>query len=709
MTAWTFEAEPAGHTGATVTLVEGSSFCISTTSGDITEGAAQGLFAHDTRILSCWQLEIDDQRPEPLTSLNREPFWATFLSRAHRPGKSESTLLVERDRRVGTGMREDLILHNLSDEPVSCTVTIAVDADFADLFAVKEDRVRYRGEHEAHASDGQLRLDYEWRGMRRGLSVRAPDATTVRDKEIVFRAFVPARGRWQTTMLLLPVIDGRELSSQFGLRGEVDESQPVVRLKEWQRSSPVVQSQDEALNEAMQQSRQDLGSLRIFDPDHPDTPVVAAGAPWFMALFGRDSLLTSWMALPIDQSLALGTLATLAQHQGTKEDPTTEEQPGRILHEVRLGVDTGTALGGKSIYYGTADATPLFVVLLGELHEWGTPLDELEPLVPHADRALEWVEKYGDRDGDGFVEYQRMTDQGLVNQGWKDSWDGINFADGEIARSPIALAEVQAYVYGAYRSRARLARALGDDAKARECDQKADELKRRFNEAFWVSDAGYFGIALDKDKRLVDSCASNMGHCLWMRIIDEDKAPAVAEALGSRAMFNGWGIRTLSTQMGAYNPMSYHNGSVWPHDSALVASGLMRYGFVDQAQGIAKGLLDAARAYAGRLPELFCGFDRTAYPEPVPYPSSCSPQAWAAASPLQLVRMLLRFDPDIPNGRAWLAPQWPKQFGRLEVTNIPLAGTRVALYVDEDEFDVEGLPEGIELIREPRPATAEGP
>jgi glycogen debranching enzyme len=416
---------------------------------------------------------------------------------------------------------------------------------------------------------------------------------------------------------------------------------------------------DGSLQRTLHRSQQDVGALRIFDPEDPTLAAVAAGAPWFMALFGRDSLLTAYMALPVDRSLALGTLRTLARHQGRTTEPATEEEPGRILHEVRLGVDSGLSLGGGNIYYGTVDATPLFVVLLGEFARWGGDRRLVEELLPHADRALTWMERYGDRDADGFIEYRRATDRGLQNQGWKDSWDGITFADGRPAEAPIALGEVQGYAYDAFRARAELASWLNDDAGARRWSQRAAALKAAFNDRFWLPERGWYALALDRDKNPIDACASNMGHCLWSGIVDAEKAPLVAEHLLSPAMFTGWGIRTLSSAMGAYDPVSYHNGSVWPHDNALVVAGLMRYGFVTSAQRIAEALLAAAEHFGGRLPELFCGFDRGEFAEPVPYPTSCSPQAWASVTPVQLIRTLLRFDPELPQKRLWVAPVLP--------------------------------------------------
>jgi glycogen debranching enzyme len=344
------------------------------------------------------------------------------------------------------------------------------------------------------------------------------------------------------------------------------------------------------------------------------------------------------------------------------------------------------------------DATPLFVVVLGELARWGAAPDDVRELLPHADRALDWIDRYGDRDGDGFVEYQRATDRGLRNQGWKDSWDGVTFADGRPAEPPIALCEVQGYAYQAFRTRADLARDFGDEEGARHWSQRADALRAAFNEQFWLPDKGYFALALDRDKKPVDSCASNMGHCLWSGIVDTDKAAAVVEHLMSDAMFSGWGVRTLSTAMGAYDPVSYHNGSVWPHDNALIVAGLVRYGFVEQAQRLAQSLLDAAEQFAGgRLPELFCGLARGEFEQPVPYPTSCSPQAWAAAAPIQLIRSLLRLEPWVPRGSLSIAPVLPAEFIPLVVEGIALGDGRIGLEVTSDGSRVTGLPPGIEV------------
>ncbi|MDQ0578373.1 amylo-alpha-1,6-glucosidase [Streptomyces rishiriensis] len=695
------ETEPAVLTAATVTLVEGPTFCVSGTSGDMEAEVPQGLFFRDMRVISDWQVRVDGHRPHHLTVLSQDPYSTTFVSRVP-PHGSQSELLLERRRYVGEGMREDLRLRNLSTRPMTVPLTLDVGADFADVFAVKENRVRLVGEVTATPTGEALELVLHSGDSLRGVRVESSDATA-RPDGLDFLAELPARGEWCTTVLVRPSVEGEEAGSVFRPGAEPGESEPARRLRAWRESAPrITDIEDPELHKTLRRSLEDLGALRIFDPRHPEHTAIAAGAPWFMALFGRDSLLSSYMALPLDQTLALGTLQTLARDQGRKTDPDTEEESGRILHETRFGLDFPLARGGGSVYYGTADATPLFVIVLGELSRWGIAPDAVEELLPHADRALQWIEEYGDRDGDGFVEYQRMTGNGLLNQGWKDSYDGVNFADGSLAEPPIALCEVQSYVYAAYVVRSHFAHEAGDQKAVEHWTQRADALKEAFNEQFWLPERGWYAVGLDRDKRPIDALASNMGHCLWTGIADRDKAEHVAERLLSPEMFTGWGVRTLASTMGAYNPMSYHNGSVWPHDNALVATGLMRYGFVEHAQRVATGILDAAEAFGGRLPELFCGFDRSDYDAPLPYPTSCSPQAWAAATPVQLVRALLRIDPWMSHGQVWVAPAWPARYGRLRIHNIPLAGRRVELEVDGESTRVTGLPDEVEIVHQPR-------
>jgi glycogen debranching enzyme len=517
-----------------------------------------------------------------------------------------------------------------------------------------------------------------------------------------FEAIIPPRGEWTLCQQFACRIDDDKIEPRWLCGHPIERAKPAERMAQWRRSVPMLDTDNEGLRLVVAKSAEDLGALRIFDPDYPERAVVAAGAPWFMTLFGRDSLITSWMALLVDPDLALGVLQTLARFQGDEVNPRNEEEPGRILHEMRFGDAPSLSLGGGRVYYGTADATPLFVMLLGELRRWGLAKEAVDQLLPHADRAIHWIQHFGDRDGDGYVEYQRTSDRGLANQGWKDSGDGIRFADGRLPRTPIALCEVQGYVYGAYLARAYFAQEQGDQSMYIEFRHRAAELKANFNRDFWLDGKGWLAMGLDRDKQPIDALASNMGHCLWTGILDADKATIVAKRLLSRDMFSGWGIRTLGASMVGYNPISYHCGSVWPHDNAIVAAGLMRYGFVREAQRVILAMLDAAVQQGGRLPELFSGLDRLELPIVVDYPTSCSPQAWAAASPLLMLRTLLRLDPWVPRGKVWLHPALPDHIERLRVDRIPLAGSRVSVDVDGDKVSVTGLPEGLELVDAPR-------
>jgi len=698
---WAFTGgPPVSGSMATVSLVEGRCFCMSGPSGDIGTPGGHGLVVKDTRFLDHLELRVDGEPLEPLTVEPIGPHAATFVTRRRpRPGLADSTLLVVRRRYVGNGMVEDVTLENLSGTQADVTLTLTATTDFAGLFDVKEGRLgKRKGQVEVTTDDDVLRRRLDG-AESRAVELSATGGCTVFSHGLVWRLTVPARGTTTFTVRVVPVFEDVPMESPYRHGMSRRESHPALEHRRWRERSPVVSAGDVRLDRLVRTCTDDLAGLRITDPHHPRRIVLAAGAPWFMTLFGRDSLLTAWMLLPLDARVARGTLETLAETQGRVVDPRTEEQPGRILHEVRSGLTDEAPDGEETVYYGTVDATPLFVMLAGELHRWGASKTEIASLMPHVNRALAWIERYGDADGDGFVEYERATERGLVNQGWKDSFDGITYDSGDLARPPLALAEVQGYVYAALLAGARLARAQLHDERAEQLDERAATLKRRFNEQFWLPHRGYYALALDGDKKPVDALASNMGHCLWTGIVDEERAPQVASALMSPEMFTGFGIRTLSSEAGAYNPMSYHNGSVWPHDNAIIAAGLRRYGFAAEANRVVLGLLDAAAGFGDHLPELFCGFDRSEFDPPVPYPTSCSPQAWAAAGPLLLVRTLCGLEVDLPHGFVRLDPQVPDALLPLSVTQLHVGSDLVDVSVDAAGWHVSGLADALRVER----------
>jgi glycogen debranching enzyme len=690
---WTLSEESEPISPATVTLVEGASFMICDIGGDIAGRGVEGLYVADTRICSHLVVTVDDQKLEPLTVAGGSPFSASFVART-----LDRALLVFRDVWVGRGMRVDVRLRNLDQAPRTAVVRLAVNTDLAALFDVKRGRPVPAAVH--RTLTGGVASLAELDG-KRGLVVRARTAMASADGSWRWVAEVDAGGEWSACVELAALRGGAELPPRHRCGSPPALAPPSARQAAWEGALPSLRSDVPGLATAFARSGSDLGALRIFDPGQPD-PVIAAGAPWYMTLFGRDSLLTSWMALLIDQSLALATLRTLARLQGTEDRDDNEEQPGKILHEVRFSQGPSLALADGEVYYGSADATPLFVMLVHEMWRWGTPLDDLRALLPAVDSALDWVAGPGDPDGDGYVEYERRSPAGLVNQGWKDSWDGVSFADGRLAEPPIALAEVQGYAYAAWRAGAALAWATGDEVTAAARDRRAHVLRRRFENDFWLPRREAFALALDRDKRPVDTVASNMGHLLWTGIVaDPDQAAAVARHLVSPAMDTGWGIRTLAEGMSRFNPLSYHNGSVWPHDTAICVAGLRRAGFAKAAARVAAGLLAAADGCEGRTPELFAGLTREELPVPVPYPASCSPQAWASAAPLLLVRALLGLEPDAPGGRIELNPVLPPGARYLEVADVPLAGGRVTIESDDGAVALRGLRPGLAVVRPP--------
>jgi glycogen debranching enzyme len=639
-----------------LTLVNGRTFLVSGADGALTR-PSHGVVFEDLRMLSSVQVRFGTADPTR-TTISRQllgvtaptPFHAVFVSRPDPHAASELRELYVHRQWIGRGIRHDIELHNTGDQPIRRTVTTYFDTDFAHVFDMKAGR---RG-------TATTRLAWE-RGVGRlsdvaddgrVVEIRAePSPTDVEGsaKQLAWDIECEPRKMVVVSVSFEPCWDRQPAGIAFPIGTAASQAWPATRLDHWRRVAPTLVTDDARLSVAIGASIADLASLRIFDRHHAERVVVAAGAPWFMTLFGRDSLITSWMVLPFLPELAIGTIDTLAELQGTGVHPKTEEEPGRILHELRRhGGDAAFANRGR--YFGTVDATPLFVMVVGEAARWGhLPRDELAARWPSVWAAVGWIRR-GIEAGNGFLRYRRSTNVGLVNQGWKDSWDGVSFADGRLPDGPIALAEVQGYAYAALRAAAELSEHVGDATRGEEPSAQmlrleADQLAERFDAAFWIEPAASYAVALDGDDRLVDSVTTNPGHAIWCGIADPTRANRYLDRILDDDLFSGWGLRTLSPTGARYDPLSYHNGSVWPHDTAIVAAGAARIGRRDVVRRLFDAALDAAARTGGRPPELFAGLDRDVVDIPVPYPSSCSPQAWASASILLHLRSSLGLEP----------------------------------------------------------------
>jgi glycogen debranching enzyme len=689
----TFAGESAGLGQVQVRsqLLAGSMFCLAAIDGDLVAAAAQGWFVEDTRFLARCSLRVDGRRTDHLCTVPDALARTTVLARVRLRAPTRTRLLVVRTRSLERGYRETVELRNHTKVPVTCTVTFEMTADFASIFQVKEDRPQLgrASPLRPHAAGFAIT---EPGGAHRTL-VQASRPATVIDGRLAIGAVVPARGRWRVDLEAVAQRDGADVVA-------LEDATPFESPTAWVQRAPVLQTSDPELADVYQRSLRDLAALRLFDDRFGDRPVLAAGAPWFMTLFGRDSLLAALMALPVDPSLARTTLEVLASFQGRSHDPITEEQPGRILHEVRFGRSSHLGPHGGQLYYGSADATALFVLVAGELARWNADRDEMAPLVEPVDHALRWIDEWGDRDGDGYVEYQRTSERGLVNQGWKDSTDAVSFADGRLAEAPIALVEVQAYVYGAFRARVDIARLFDDHRTAEHWQARAQELRRRFDEDFWMERHRRYALALDGDKRHVDAMASNIGHALWTGIVAEERVREVAADLVDPSMWTGWGVRTLASSMGRYDPLSYHNGSVWPHDTAIAGAGLLRYGCRSEGRLLLDAVLEVARRDA-HLPELLTGLDRRDVPVPVDHPTASAPQAWAAASPLLAIRSLLGLDVDLIAGLVRVDPLAEVAAAGLGLDGVRIGGRQVSVRTDSTRTTVTGLDPKVRVVRSP--------
>ncbi len=658
-------------------VLDGSTFFVSDASGNVEPGqGATGFFFKDTRHLATWRLLLNGRPMRLLTSRTPDYYSARIFGTlgTARVGLNP-TISVRRDRFVSDGVHEDLVLDNNCDSEQEVRLEFEFGSDFADLFEVKAGELKPPTATIDIGSD-QVSLRYEHEWFARGTTVTFSQPATITKESARFDILLRPRQRWQLCMDISCEVDGQTV--QPGQRrGSFGVPQPrmPMSLQAWLADAPRIETDSDTVRHTYHQSLMDLAGLRFRPDEGVSWSLPAAGLPWFMALFGRDSLITSYQTLPVQAHLAQTTLEALTAMQAKHMDDFRDAEPGKILHELRFGEMAQLGKVPHTPYYGTHDATPLFLILLDEYERWTGDTAFVRRLEPAARAALTWIERYGDLDGDGYLEYRTRSSKGLVNQGWKDSWNSMLFADGRIAEGPIAVCEVQGYAYDARLRTARLARIIWNDpGLADRLEADAADLRRRFNRDFWSEARGHYVLALDGHKRQVDAITSNIGHLLWSGIVEPDRAAATVERLMAPDMFSGWGVRTMSARDAGYNPIEYHNGTVWPHDTGLIAEGMRRYGFRDEAGTLALAIFDAAEAFAYRLPEVFAGFPRQETGEAVEYPTASRPQAWSAGAPLLAVRTLLGLD--VVDGALQVRPDVAGQLGRLRLEGILVRGRR---------------------------------
>ena len=640
----------------TLTMKQGDMFAVFNRGGDIRRGAdsPEGVFHRDTRHLSQFQLTMGGHRLMLLSATLRDDN-ALLTCDLANPDlcAADGELLVEHDcihirrsRFLWDGAcLERIAARNFDQSRRRIDFEIEFAADFADLFEVRGSRRAARGVMgEPEVGADHVKLSYDGLdGARRETIVRfAPAPTRLSSRQASF-SFDLAPGEWRSIFIEIACGPTTQVSGQRRFLTALRDSKRALHRSSSRAAA--ISSTNDGFNETVRRSVSDLYMLVT---ETPEGPYPYAGVPWFSTVFGRDALIVALETLWLDPAIARGVLGHLAATQATAVDPHADAEPGKILHEARYGEMAILGEVPFRRYYGSVDSTPLFVMLAGAYLDRTDDCATVERLWPNIEAALAWMDKYGDRDGDGFIEYGRQTSEGLSNQGWKDSHDSVFHADGSLARGPIAIVEVQAYAYAAWRAAARIAARGGRDAQAAKFGRRAEALRRLFDEAFFDEELGSYALALDGAKRPCRVLASNAGHALFAGVAYPERAREVARVLGGSAFFTGWGVRTLASGDARYNPMSYHNGSVWPHDNALIAAGLAAYGYREEAARIFDGLFAASRYIdLRRLPELFCGFPRKLAQGPTFYPVACSPQAWAAAAPLSMVQSCvgLGFDP----------------------------------------------------------------
>ncbi|CAH0117977.1 hypothetical protein PAE9249_00442 [Paenibacillus sp. CECT 9249] len=659
-------------------IKEGDLFLLTDRNGDITGNneIGHGLYTKDTRFLSRMEVWIDGDKPSLLSSAANQSYVASI--RLMKDTKDVGAIEAVRDRFIFGGvLYERIALTSYYPETVSFDFSAAFDADFQDMFLVRKYRTGEVGSITGRSMEPQsLTIRYSGAdNIARETRIRwdKPETEASDSGLIRFAITLQPKETERICFTVAPMLDGQagtELSYEEGLE------RLEASYRRWDAETARATSDSEAFNGLYRRGLQDLRML-MTDVGYGDMPV--AGLPWFAVPFGRDSLITSLFMLPLDPGKVRGTLRTLAAYQGTAVDAWRDEEPGKIMHEIRFGELVATKQSPFSPYYGSADATPLFLVLIGEYFRWTGDLSLAEELKPNIERALAWIDAAMAKSG--FLAYHQEAEKGFPNQGWKDSSNSIVHRSGEYALSPIALSEVQGYVYMAKQGMAPLFRLMGDDALADRLEREAGELRERFERHFWMEDEQFYALALDQEGRQVGSVTSNPGHLLMTGLPGAARAARTAERLTADDMFNGYGIRTMSAEAAGYYPMSYHNGSVWPHDNAMILLGLSRSGYREEARKVISGLLAASTYFEyQRLPELFCGYgSELGYP--VPYPTTCSPQAWSAGTSVVFMQAMLGLHPDALTKRIAIDPLLPEQLNELFVERLAIGAGHLSIRI----------------------------
>lgn len=672
-----------------LTLIDGKTFSATNVTGDIYPPGSPdvGFFHDDTRFLSHLELRIGGHRTVVLSSATEKTFSARIelttgnITLRDSFDLPENTIHIRREQLLASEIFFDrMAFENFNLTPVDFTVEMLFDADFVDVFQVRGVARQQHGQYYQPMVRDQG-IAFYYRGldgvMRETLIKVSPTPSEFQERSARWELKLEPLKRVELELSVTPFVEGRKSRAQVY---EMDHQLRSRRANyaRWEASSTKIQTDNDVFDTLLQTAVGDFHALQIPDGDQH---IIAAGIPWFATIFGRDSIIAAYQSLSLNPQLAIDTLRVLARYQGREYNDWRDEEPGKILHECRQGEMTRDGEMPFGPYYGSVDATPLFLVLLSETFNWTSDEQLVEELLPNAYAALEWIDKYGDLDDDGFVEYLRRSPKGLVNQGWKDSWDANMHRDGSVAKPPIALCEVQGYVYDAKFRMSALLRTFGDTKTADKLKREAAELARRFDRAFWVPTRGFYAMALDAEKRPLEVIASNPGQLLFTRIINRDRARVVASRLMRDDMFSGWGWRTMSQDERVFNPLSYHRGSVWPHDNSLIAHGMAVNDMREGALRVLTALYQAATNFRDyRLPELFCGVQRREYDEPVHYPVSCSPQAWASGAMFLILSSVLGIHPSAPRKELNIVnPQLPDWLDHLYVRDLRIGHSRVGL------------------------------